>query len=454
MSWFSRLGAMWRYTLVGLFAIAVIAGATLTWFVFGPGPTDFAGSDQVSLADYHGPNPTGVPAELAHAGIIQRGEYLARAADCAACHTPKGGAPFSGGLAFVLPFGTIFSANITSDRATGIGSWSDADFLNAIHRGRDDEGEALYPVMPFTSYTSITDADALAIKAYLFSLAPVHKQVPENRLSFPFNQRWLMGIWAYLFNPDKRFEPHSDRSPQWNRGAYLAESLAHCGECHTPRNVALALDNRSKFAGEIQAGWRAYNITSDRDTGLGGWSDGDLAEYLSTSHADGRGTAAGPMAEAVDESFRHMTRSDIAAIVAYLKTIPAIESRDLPVPKESPAPVSHKQGVMTNYDPLGKQIFEGSCASCHDWTGVSPLTQYATLTGARAVNDPSATNVAQIVLSGIVRNTPTGKIFMPSFGHALSDIEIAAVANYVTARFGAKASNVSAKDLSAMRHGS
>ena len=202
----------------------------------------------------------------------KRGEYLTRAADCTACHTAKGGAPYAGGLAFALPFGTIYSPNITADKDTGIGNWSDAQFLNALHRGIDDEGERLYPAMPYASYTYMTDADALAIKAYLFSLKPVHQENPEDKLSFPFNQRWLMGLWSMFFNADRRFEPNPARSEAWNRGAYLSEALAHCGECHTPRNLAFALDNRKKFGGALTAGWRAYNISSDSATGVGDWS--------------------------------------------------------------------------------------------------------------------------------------------------------------------------------------
>ena len=158
---------------------------------------------------------------------------------------------------------------------------------NAVHRGIRRDGARLYPAMPYTSYTYMTDDDALAIKAYLFSLPPVRAAPPPNTLTFPFNQRWAMVFWSALFNPDTRFEPDTSKSPEWNRGAYLAEALAHCGECHTPRNLAFALDNREKFAGAVTAGWRAFNITSDKATGIGGWRDDDLVAYLSTGHAAG-----------------------------------------------------------------------------------------------------------------------------------------------------------------------
>ena len=450
MSAWSKLSAAWRTAILTVAGIAVLVLAWFLWIVLAPGPTDFASGGRVALADYHGADPTGVTPELRTASLVERGAYLARAADCEACHTAKGGAPFAGGLPIVTPFGTIYSANITSDKETGIGGWRDADFLSAIHKGVDDEGAHLYPAMPYASYTGMTDADALAIKAYLFSLKPMHADIPENTFVFPFNQRWLMGIWSILFNTDTRFQPNTAQTPQWNRGAYLVENLEHCGECHTPRTLFQSLDNRQKFAGATQAGWRAYNITSDKDSGVGAWSDGALAHYLSTGHADGYGTAAGPMGEAVDRSLSHLSQGDIAAIVAYLRSVPAISS-DLPAPKLSPAPVSHKQGVLADFDPRGKQIFEGACASCHDWTGVSPLTHMATLTGVRTVNDPTAINVAQVVLNGANRTAPGGTAFMPAFGGAYSDVEIAAVANYVTARFGASPSRISAKDVAKLR---
>jgi mono/diheme cytochrome c family protein len=268
-------------------------------------------------------------------------------------------------------------------------------------------------------------------------------------LSFPFNQRWLLGIWSWLFNRDQRFQANPAQSPEWNRGAYVSEALAHCGECHTPRNVAFALNNRKKFSGAVTAGWRAYNITSDPGTGIGAWHE-DVFVYLSNGHAMGHGTAAGPMGEAVDESFSHLAPEDVRAVVTYLRTIPAVVSSDLPATLAPPADSSYKSGPMT-VDSRGREVFEGACASCHSWSGVSPISAFATLTGARAVNDPSATNVAQIVISGTRRITPPDILSMPAFGSTYSDVEIAAVANYVTARFGAKGSSIGEHEVANLR---
>jgi mono/diheme cytochrome c family protein len=436
--------------LASVAAIVLVALAIGNWIIRGPGPLAFADGPKVALADYRGADPTGVPAGLAKASLVERGAYLARAADCMVCHTTQGGKEYAGGLGFKLPFGTLYSTNITPDKETGIGNYSDQDFLGAVHGGTRRDGARLYPAMPFTSYSYMSDADALAIKAYLFSLPPVHAAAPANTLLFPFNQRWAMNFWSALFDPDSRFAPDTSKSPEWNRGAYLAEALAHCGECHTPRNLAFALNNRRKFAGAVTAGWRAFNISSDKTTGVGAWSDADLISYLSTGHAAGHGTASGPMGEAVDQSFSQLAPEDIRAVVAYLRSIPAITSTDLPATLAPPAAVSHRDGGGTP-DPRGKMVFEGACVSCHGWSGESPISPFATLTGVWAVNDPGATNVAQIVISGTKRHTPAGAISMPAFGSAYSDAEIAAVANYVTSRFGSKASQITAQDAAELR---
>jgi mono/diheme cytochrome c family protein len=448
-AWYLGLSETRRYVLIGGATVVVIGIIAYIWIVGGPGPMDFADGPKVALSDYRGADPTGVPASLKNASLVQRGEYLARAADCVVCHTAQGGKQYAGGFAFTLPFGTLYSTNITPDKETGIGNYTDAQFLAALHRGVRADGARLYPAMPITSYTYMTDADALAIKAYLFSLAPVHAPVRANSLGFPFNQRWAMGIWALFFNSDERFKPDTSQSPQWNRGAYVAEALAHCGECHTPRNLAYALNNRRKFTGEVEAGWRAYNITSDKATGIGAWSDADVFAYLTIGHAHGHGTASGPMGEAVDESFSHMAPSDIRALVVYLRSVPAISEPDLPAtiaPAAPPRPDEDRTAVA-----LGKKVFQEACVSCHDWSGISAISPYATIAGARAVNDPKATNVAQIVISGTRRSTPNGIISMPAFGAAYSDIEIAAVANYVTARFGSEPSKVTEKTVADLR---
>jgi mono/diheme cytochrome c family protein len=434
--------------IVTIVVVIIVIVGTFAWRTFTRGPLAFADGPTVALADYHEADPTGVPAGLAAADVVKRGEYLAKAADCLVCHTAPGGEAFAGGLAFPLPFGTLYSTNITADLDTGIGNYSDRDFLNAVQHGIRRDGARLYPAMPYTSYTFLTEADALAIKAYLFSLPAVHSQNQRDALSFPFNQRWSMIFWSWVFNSATRFAPNTTKSAEWNRGAYIAEALAHCGECHTPRNLAFALDNRRKFGGALAAGWLAYNITSDEGTGIGSWSDGDIFAYLAKGHAVGRGTASGPMGEAVDHSFSQMEPKDIRALVTYLRSIPAVASSE-PATIAPPAPAKPKEGGAVA-DALGRKVFEQACASCHSWTGLSPLSPLATISGSRAVNDQTGTNVAQIVISGTQRFT-LGSMSMPAFGRTYTDTEIAAVANFVTGRFGSSVSKLTAKGVADLR---
>ncbi len=437
---------------VVIFVIILVAigVSVLAWFATRPGPLAFAAGKAVALDAYAG-HPTGVPTDFSATDAIARGRYLTDAADCEACHTAEGGRAFAGGRAFKTAFGTLYSPNITPDAQTGIGAWSDADFLRALHQGVSRDGTRLYPAFPYAAYTYLTDEDVLAIRTYLLTLAPVRNTPPDNTLAFPFNQRWLMSIWSGLFNPNERFRPAADRSPEWNRGAYLVEGLGHCGDCHTPRNALQALDNGRKFAGAIADGWRAYNITMDPAAGIGGWSESELAEYLSAGHAAGRGTASGPMAEAVELSLSRLTPADIRALAVYLRSVPPISAPDLPPPNESPASQEPKQIRAASTDTLGMHVFEGVCASCHSWTGVSLLAPVATLTGARAVNDPTAMNVAQVVLHGSQWHAADRALLMPAFGAAYSDREIAAVANYVTARFGAQPSAITAERVHELR---
>jgi len=437
---------------IAIAVVALIALGFAAWLVFIPGPMAFASGSTVALADYKAANPTGVPAELAQGDLIKRGEYLAHAADCVACHTAPGAQAYAGGFAFNLPgIGTIYSTNITPDKQTGIGNYTDAQFLDAVKRGVRADGQNLYPAMSYTTYAYMTDADALAIKAYLFTLPAVSAPAKQDQLSWPFDQRSLLSVWNAVYLTHDQFQPDPSQSADWNRGAYLAEAMGHCGECHTPRNLAYAVNNRSKFAGALTAGWRAYNITSNSDAGIGGWTDVDLTTYLSTGHADGHGGSAGPMGEATDNSLTFLTSGDIHALVVYLRSIPP-QNSDLPRTVTTPAPSSYKQGVPAeDVNSRGEKIFAGACMSCHDWTGVSPTSKYATLTGVRAVNDPSATNVAQTVINGVNRQTADGIIFMPAFGEGYSDDDIAAVSNYVTARMGAEGAHLTAQDVASLR---
>jgi mono/diheme cytochrome c family protein len=385
------------------------------------------------------------PAPAPSAALIARGQYLTRAADCAACHTVQGGQAFAGGRPFKLPFGTLYSTNITADRETGIGGWTDADFVSALHHGVGKDGKRYYPAFPYTSYTGMSDEDAVAIKAYLFSLPTVHAPAKPNTFPFPFNQRWGMIVWNAVFLKDHRFEADAKLTAQQNRGAYLATALGHCGECHTPRNLGYGMKAHHQFAGAVLEGWHAWNLTSDKTAGVGAWSDQDLVSYLNTGHADGHGSAAGPMGEAVEQSLQYLTPADTLALVSYLRTVPARRDKgDLAI-GAAPAMLAssaYAPGAGDGQAGLGHRIFEGACASCHQWDGKGQQTPYAALGGGQTVSDPDGANVTQAVLHGAQMHTSAGTAYMPAFGAAYSDQEIAAVSNYVIGHFGGKTGRV------------
>ncbi|WP_439533043.1 c-type cytochrome [Polymorphobacter sp.] len=434
------------FLLGGVALLALGGAAVATWYRTAPAAAELVGGDPVALAAYRGPDPTGVPAALRGASLVERGAYLVRAADCEPCHSAPGRPAFSGGRSFSLPFGNIHSSNITPDPSHGIGGWTDEQFVAAVRHGVRRDGTPLYPAMPYTSYAAMTEADALAIRAWLATLPPAALPVPVNTLGFPFNERRLMTAWNWLFAKDETFRPDQQRSPQWNRGAYLAEALGHCSECHTPRGPAFAVDNRRKYAGALTGGWMAHNLTSHAQSGIGGWSDAELATYLRTGFAVGRGGAGGPMGEAIDHGLRYLTGDDIAALVAYLRTLPPIDT----VGPRRTRPAAEGFAKASGGSE-GERVFAANCAGCHDWTGVSPLSPYATLTGLRGVNDPGAANIVQSVLNGVPRPAPDGMAPMPAFGSTLSDGEVAAVANFVSARFGSQGSQLDERQVAQLR---
>lgn len=400
------------------------------------------------------PALAGAPAS---SDVMARGEYLTKAADCVACHTvPGSDKSFAGGVAFRLPFGTIYSTNITADKETGIGAWSDDDFVRAVREGVRKDGQHLYPAFPYTSYTLLSRSDVLAIKSYLASLPAIRQPDRPNELSFPFNQRWAMGLWNAAFFKSQRFVAEPSKSPQWNSGAYLVTALGHCGECHTPRNFGFGLEQGRALAGEELQGWRAYNITSDTKYGIGSWSDADIAQYLSTGHADGRGSASGPMGEAVSHSLQYLNPEDTAALVAYLRTVPAQTGKRPTDIDAMPAPAVASTGVAPRGDsdaaPVqGRKLFEGACASCHQWNGKGLETPYASLLGTRGVNDVRGINVTATILQGANYKIGDSQVFMPPFGEGYSNAEVAALGNYVIAHFGNKQSKITADDVAKRR---
>jgi mono/diheme cytochrome c family protein len=394
----------------------------------------------------HFPDP-GISATVAQRRPdVARGQYVFELADCAACHTKAGGKMLAGGLPLVTPLGTIYTTNITPDRDTGIGGYTLTDFARAVRLGVRPDGVRLYPAMPYTSYVKMSDEDLQDLFVYLQKdVAPVNQVAPATALPWPYNMRWTLAFWNVLFLDSSHFAADPSKDPKWNRGAYVVEALGHCGECHTPRRLTQNLDNSQKFAGAALQGWKAYNITASKQSGVGGWSDAELASYLSTGHADDHSSASGPMAEAVDNSLRKTSADDISAIVTYLRSIPAIENA---------AAIAQNPPAATETAPtsgLGEQVFAGNCANCHDWDGKGVQSPYASLIGSRTVNDPDAINLIAIVLAGSRAPLPIERAFMPPFARGHTDDELAAVANFVNGYFGNGTSRVSAGDIANAR---
>ena len=384
-------------------------------------------------------------AQAADQSLISKGEYLTRAADCVACHVTPGGKPYAGGLEFKLPFGTLYSPNITPDKETGIGNWTDDEFVSALQKGVGKDGKHYYPAFPYTSYTLMPREDILAIKAYLFSLEPISQKPKENDLAFPFNQRWGMFFWNAIFAGNERFVPDSKQSAEWNRGAYLVQGPGHCGECHTPRNIFQAMSSGKSLAGGEIGNWRAYNISSDPTHGIGAWPQEALVSYLSKGYAPGYGGAGGPMADAVEHSMRYLTPEDVNAIAVYLKSTPA-RSQGVPRPAVAVNDKSEKG--------LGSKVFTDSCVGCHRLDGTGNQSAIATLIGLKTVNDPAGTNLMATLLEGHTQGMLRADQRMPDFARAYNDTELAAVSTFVLRRFGQSNGEVKAEDVAKSREAS
>ncbi|WP_105102555.1 c-type cytochrome [Microbulbifer pacificus] len=395
--------------------------------------------------------------ELNRPELIEKGRYLAIVGDCKACHTLPEGAPYAGGRPMEIPMlGTLYTSNITPDINTGIGAWSLEEFDRALRRGIGRDGRNLYPAMPYESYARITDEDIRALYAYfLFGVAPVHETPPANKIPRPLNARWPLKVWNFLFAPDEPFAADPEQSEEWNRGAYLVQGLAHCGECHTPRGLAFqekAYNETEKgflAGGPVLDGWQAYNITPDRVSGIGLWSQEELTRYLKTGHVNRLAQAGGPMAEAVENSFAKMTDRDIAAVVTYLRSIPAIDS-GARYPRQqlgSPATdVVIKRGnpIAADRDPNlrsdGARLYLGLCASCHavDGTG-SRDGYYPSLVHNSTVGARSDHNLRQAILQGVRRTVNGKEKMMPGFAGTLNEDELKKLLEYLRRQFATPA---------------
>lgn len=373
---------------------------------------------------------------------IERGRYLAVAADCAACHTDSTqNKPFAGGRSIQTPFGMVVAANITPDRETGIGSWSDAQFDAALRQGKLPDGKRLYPAMPFVYYTRMSQADVLAIRAYLNTVQPVHNAVSSDQLPFPFNIRAGMRVWDALYFTPGEFKPDASKSAAWNRGAYLVEGPGHCGACHTPKTMLGGDEADRELRGYSIQGWFAPNITNDRRRGLAGWSVADIVDYLKKGHNRFAG-ASGPMSEEVSDSSSRMSGPDLEAMAIYLKDRQGQTGEATPLSASDPMMVA------------GAAIYSDLCSACHkpDGSGIPYLIP--NLAGSASVASREPTTLLRVVLQGadsVATNDEPTAPAMPAFGWQLTDTQVAAVATYIRNNWGHAAAAVTDGDVRSAR---
>ncbi|MDI4232326.1 cytochrome c [Bradyrhizobium sp. 31Argb] len=384
----------------------------------------------------------------ANAELLKRGEYLARAGDCIACHTAREGKTFAGGLPMKTPFGTLYTSNITPDPQTGIGTWTSDQFYRMMHDGRFPDGGLVYPAMPFGSYTKVTREDSDAIYAFLRSVPPVKQVNKPHELTFPFNNRSLIIGWRTLFFNEGEFKPDPTKSAEWNRGAYLVEGLGHCGMCHTAINALGGSSESQAFEGGLipMQYWYAPSLTSNKEAGLGDWSIQEIVDYLRTG-VSARGAVYGPMAEVVYNSLQYLNDEDIRAMAVYLKGLAQGSSPDKP----PPAIPSAESSLLLS---LGKQIYDRDCASCHGATGLGMPPHYPPLAGNQSIQMASAVNAIRMVLNGGYPPGTAGNPMpygMPPFAQRLSDDEVAAVVTYIRTSWGNRGAPVSARQANELR---
>jgi mono/diheme cytochrome c family protein len=414
----------------GVAVLVVIAAVVLAWLRPEALPAD--------------PNVAPVNATTQ---VINRGEYLARAGDCVACHTIPTGKPFAGGRPMPTPFGALYVPNITPDDETGIGTWTADDFYRMMHTGVSKDGTLLYPAMPFASYTKVTRADSDAIYAYLMSVEPVKQPNRPHELKFPFNNRDLLIGWRTLYFKQGEYVPDPKQSAEWNRGAYLVEGLGHCSMCHTAINVLGGSSESKAFEGGMipNQNWYAPSLTSNREAGLGNWDIQDIADLLQVGVSH-RGTTYGPMAEVVYNSLQYLTDEDVRAMAVYLKTLPQRDAE--------PPPTSQARLVDPSVMETGRKVYETQCAMCHGDEGKGHTPAFPPLANNQSITMSSPVNAIRMVLHGgyppgTKKNPrPHG---MPPFAHILDDQQVAAVVTYIRVAWGNTGTPVTAQQANEMR---
>jgi mono/diheme cytochrome c family protein len=380
--------------------------------------------------------------------LVAKGEYLARAGDCIACHTAPGDKLFAGRRAMLTPFGTLYTSNITPDAETGIGNWTPDQFYGAMHTGRFPDGGLLYPAMPFGSYTKVTREDSDAIFAYLKTVPPVRRADRPHDLQFPYNNRSLILGWRTLYFSEGEYRPDATKSEEWNRGAYLVGGLGHCAMCHTAINSLGGSSESEAFQGGLipMQNWYAPSLTSNKEAGLGDWSLKDISDLLRTGVSN-RGVVYGPMAEVVYNSLQYLSGNDIRAMAVYLKSL---AEGSPPSAAATSIPTAESSLLLS----LGKTVYDNRCASCHGADGSGKPPQYPPLAGNQSIEMESAVNSIRMVLNGGYPPGTAGNPMpygMPPFAQLLSDNEVAAVVTYIRTSWGNRGTAVSPQQANELR---
>jgi mono/diheme cytochrome c family protein len=402
---------LWQRILLAVVALTAAGIGLVLWMLPGALPID--------------PGATRTP--NATTQVIDRGEYLARAGDCVACHTEPNGKAFAGGRPMPTPFGALYVPNITPDDETGIGKWTADEFYRMMHTGVSRDGTLLYPAMPFASYTKVTRADSDVIFAYLMSVPPVKQANRPHELKFPFNNRDLLLGWRTLYFKEGEYVADPKQSAEWNRGAYLVQGLGHCAMCHTAINALGGSSESKAFEGGMipNQNWYAPSLTSNREAGLGNWDIKDITDLLQVG-ASHRGTTYGPMAEVVYNSLQYLSDEDVRAMAVYLKALPQRDSE--------PPPTSQARLVNPAVMETGRKVYAVQCAVCHGDEGKGYPPAYPPLAGNQSITMSSPVNSIRMVLNGGyapgTRKNPRPH-GMPPFSHILSDEQVAAVVTYI-----------------------
>lgn len=432
-----------KKVLFTLIAIVLVVAAGLSWYVTRKPASPF---DKIAAVATPSPD------------LIAKGKYIARAADCVACHSVPGGKPFAGGLKMGTPLGAIYTTNITPDPTTGIGRYTLADFDRAVRHGVAANGHRLYPAMPYPSYSKMSDADVRALYAYfMHEVAPAVVANKPSEIPSPWNIRWPIALWNLVFAPDTPYVPVKTQDAEWNRGAYLVQGPGHCGSCHTPRGAAFnekAMDQGGKLylSGALLDGWYAPSLRNDPNTGIGRWSEADIYAFLKNGR-NGHGVVFGSMLDAYNNSTQFLTDADLHAIAYYLKSLPGDPARD-------GKPWAYSGATLADLTPAkrgsvpGAQTFAAKCSFCHKADGKGQSPWIPALAGSTSSLVPDAASQINIVLNGsgrVMANGMPDSYRMPPYRAQLSDKEVAQALSFVRSAWGNHGGPVTAKAVADLR---